>query len=53
MNFPIALEAYFMIEETNELTLDRLLAREVVYNEIEAQQFLKTYSSKKNKIVKK
>ena len=53
MNFPIALEAYAEIEETDELTPDRLLAREVVHNEIEANQFLKTYSNSKNKIVTK
>lgn len=49
MNFPIALEAYFEIEESDELSPDRLLAREVVHNEIEANQFLKTYS--KHKVV--
>lgn len=51
MNFPIALEAYAAIEETSELTPDRLLAREVVHNEIEAQQFLNTYSNPRNKVV--
>lgn len=53
MNFPIALEAYAAIEETDKLTPDRLLAREVVHNEIEVQQFSKTYSNDKNKIVTK
>lgn len=49
MNYPIALEAYAEIEESDELTPDRFLAREVVHNEIEANQFVKTYS--KHKIV--
>lgn len=49
MDYPIALEAYVEIEESDELIADRLLAREVVHNEIEANQFLKTYS--KHKIV--
>jgi hypothetical protein len=51
MNFPIALEAYGAIEETDELNPDLLLARKVVHNEVEANEFLKTYSSNKNKIV--
>ena len=44
MNYPIALEAYAEIEESDELTPNRLLVREVVHNDIEANQFLKTYS---------
>lgn len=51
MDFPTALEAYAAIEQTNELTLDRLLAREVFHNEIEVKQFFKTYSNDGNKIV--
>ena len=51
MNFPIALEAYVEIEETDELTPDRMLAREIVRNEIEAKQFLKRFA--KSKIVTK
>ena len=53
MNFEIALGGYADIAETDELTSDRLLAREVVHNEIEVQQFLNTYSNRKNKIVTK
>ena len=53
MNFPIALEVYGATEETNELTPDRFIAREVVHNEIEVQQFKNTYLKKGNKIVTK
>lgn len=51
MNFPIALEAYAQIEESDELNSDLLLARQVVYNEIEANNFLNDY--RKSRIVTK
>jgi hypothetical protein len=51
MNYPIALEVYAQIEESEELTPDLLLVREVVHNEIEVQQFFNTYSNNKTKIV--
>ncbi len=43
MNFPIALEAYAQIEESDELNSDLLLAPQVVHNQIEANNFLNTY----------
>lgn len=47
MTFPIALEAYADIEESNELLPEWLIAREVVHNEIEAKQFENTFSGHK------
>ena len=51
MNFPIALEAYAQIEESDELNIDFLLERQVVLNEIEANNFVKRHE--KNLVVTK
>lgn len=51
MNYPIALEAYAQIEESDELDPALRLHRQVVYNEIEAQAFLREFP--KSRIVTK
>ena len=44
MHFPIAIEAYAMIEESDELKEDFLLERKVVYNQIEVDFFTKRHA---------
>ena len=51
MNFPIVLEAYARIGESDELNPEYLLERLVVYNQIEADNFVANYP--RSKIVTK
>jgi len=47
MNFPIALEAYARIDESDELDPKYFIERQVVYNQIEADNFVANYPRSK------
>ena len=51
MNFPVVLEAYARIGENDELNPEFFLERLVVYNQIEADNFVANYP--RSKIVTK
>lgn len=52
MEFPIALEAYPKIEEEDSELAKELIERRVVFNELEANQFISEHSPH-NRIVTK